>query len=201
MMLNFFSHNFNAPDLLADFDALPDVLQKAAVNTLNVVGTGGNRAAAKFILKRYEVERSALKLGKHVFIVRANLKSGNTTFEINIRQSRRGLLLYVDSDSRAGVITTVIAGRSKLHKGAFISAWRSFENSWVFQKKNNRKSIVRRTASGSIYMATPRKVLFGPSVMDMYRSRRVIKLIFEYIDRNFEGVLNEKFNDQFEKRR
>ncbi|GJQ59774.1 MAG: hypothetical protein D8M57_13175 [Candidatus Scalindua sp. AMX11] len=190
---------FDVREIDALFDDMSSAYQKAAVNTLNKVGRGANREAAKFIKSNYNIPAKALKIsgaGRKVILKRADARRAFVGFTINVLQSRRGLMLYGAKKTAKGVRVRV-KKKTKNIKGAFISTWRrGDDNKFVFVRDPKegfyKKGEARRTK---------RRTLLGPSIADLYGSRRVRRLIDTAVRRNFQKELDEQFNNQFEKRR
>ena len=202
-MSGFFKLTYDVKKLEGEFKAMTTSLQRANVNTLNVVGRMANKAIARHIKSNYNIKQRSLKIGKLVTLKKADVRKGISTFTIFIRRQGRGLFKYGARQTKSGV-TVLVRKTRKPVKGGFISVWRKGQsNRFVFRKGRgkNAGTITRRTKTGKTYTAPKREALHGPMVADLYKSRRARRVLDEVIEKNYQKVLNEKFNDQFEKNR
>ncbi len=207
--------NVDMRELEREFDDMSVAAQKANVNTLNVVGRLGNKEIKKDIKENYNIKNTSII--RHVSIKRADARKSRPVFTIFIKKVGRGLGLYSAKQKgrkgkRKGLVSVKVKkSRKTLRHGAFVSTWAAgqitgssfMKGPTVFRKGTGKHAgtITRRTKKGTAYTAAKRMMLFGPNVADLYTARRARRILDETIDDNYQKVLNEKFNDQFEKRR
>ena len=196
-MAEFFKLNIDARELDREFDSLPLVTQKAVVNTLNKVGRLGNKAIAKFIKDNYNIKSRSLKIGKLVTLKRADVRRSISTFTIFIRKQGRGLFKYGAKQVKGGV-RVVIKKTPKTIRTAFISTWKSGD---AHKRVFVRDKSLGTYSKGGGKPRTKRRALFGPMIADLYVSIRAGRVLDETVEKNFQPILDEEFNKQFEKRR
>ncbi len=136
-----------------------------------------------------------MKIGRLVRLKRANARSNRNVFTILIRKQGRGLFKY-GAKQLAGGVRVRVKKTKKTVRGAFISTWRKGgTDKRVFVRDKRLGTYTRGIRKG-----IKRRALFGPSIADLYNSKRVRDIIDKTIDRHFQKVLDEEFNRQFEKR-
>jgi len=186
----------------AVFDDLPKATRKASVTTLNKVGRLANREASGFIKSNYNIKARDLRIGHRIRLRRANLRGNINFFLITVIQSARGLFLYGARQTRIGTRVRV-SKTAKTIRGAFISVWRKGSaNRFVFLRDKRLGTYTKPLKRGGASKPRERRrALFGPSIADLYRSRKVEKVIDKTVDNNFQNILDEEFSKEFEKRR
>lgn len=194
----FFSLEFNIREINRVFDDTSNAYKTSAVNALNKVGRLANREAANHIKKNYNIRASDLKIGSNetVRLYRADKRKSVISFKIHVIQKRRGLIQYGAKQTKKG-LKVKVKTRSHLIRGAFISTWRRGENNTFAFLRDPKKGTYQRGKSVRI----KRRALFGASIANIYGSRRVSAIIRSVINSKFQGVLDEEFNKQFEKKR
>jgi hypothetical protein len=199
-MAEFFKLEIDLRELERQFTFLPDVTKKATVNSLNKVGRLANTGAKKDITSNYNIKASSLKIGSVVNLKRADARRGIPVFTIIVRKVARGLLKYGAVQGARGV-TVKVRKSPKTIRSSFISTWkRGQSNKFVFIRDPKLGTVIRKR-KGRQYIAQKRRQLFGPSIAALYNSRRVRREIDSVIDKNYQSLLNEEFNRQFEKKR
>ena len=212
-MAPFFKMDYDVREIEREFDTLDTLAQKAVVNTLNVVGRLANKAIKKFIKSNYNIK--ARSISRRVSIKRADARKGKAggVFTIFIKKVGRGLGLYSPTQSggkgkRKGRVSVKVGkSRKTLAHGAFISTWAKgsvsgssfMKGPTVFRK--GKGTITLRTKKGTPYTAAKREMLFGPNVADLYSSIKARDVLDRTIEENYQKVLDEKFEKQFEKKR
>ena len=214
-MARFLKLNVDMRELEREFDDLSVAAQKGSVNALNVVGRLANKEIKKFIKSNYNIKNKSII--RRVSIKRADARKSRPVFTIVIKKVGRGLGLYSPiqrgSKGKGKGLVSVKVGKSRktLRHGAFVSTWAAgrvtgtsfMKGPTVFRKAigKNAGTITRRTKKGTSYTAAKREMLFGPNVADLYSSMKARKVLDRTIEDNYQKVLDEKFNDQFERRR
>lgn len=189
-------------EINALFADLPAVAKKATANTLNKVVRIVNKNIRKFITDNYNIPKKSIKIkGGLVSFKRADARKDRGKATIFIKKVGRGLFKYGATGDDKGVKVT-IKNTSKFLKSAFIAPWRSGGTQrYVFRSDKSFGRVARRTKSGKTYQAEKRRVLFGPKIADLYVSQRAGRVLDDTIDKEFQPLLAEEFNRQFEKRR
>ncbi len=196
-MTEFFKMNVNMKELDREFDSLPLITQKAVVNTINKVGRLGNKATAKFIKDNYNIKSRSLKIGKLVTLKRADVRRSINTFKIFIRKQGRELFKYGAKQVKGGV-KVMVTKSAKTVRSAFISTWQSGD---AHKRVFVRDKSLGTYSKGGGKPRTKRLALFGPMIADLYVSIRAGRVLDETVEKNFQPMLDEEFNKQFEKRR
>lgn len=191
-----FSFTYEISEINEAFNDVSQSYKKAVSNTVNKVGRQANKAVSKHIKSNYNIPAKELKIGNLVRLTRSDARRNFYLFVITVFQSSRDLIKYNAKQLSTGVRVKV-SKQAKMIKGAFISTWRKDgNNNYVFLRDPKRgyyfKGDTRREK---------RRVLFGPSIADLYRSFKAREIIDKVIDENFQKVLDEEFNKQFEKKR
>lgn len=184
-------------------DDLPKIVTKAHVGTLNKVGRKANTAARKFITSNYNIRSRSLKLGKLVSIRRADARKPNPTFTIFIRKQARGLFKYGAKRLNRGVSVRVSKARKTL-RNAFISSWRKGgiqQEQFVFVRDKALGTVTRISRSGGTYKDTKRRSLVGPSVAQLYESKRVSVVINKTIVENYQPVFDADLRKRINKKK
>jgi len=190
-----FTFEFDIREINKTFDDMSEAYKKAAVNTLNKVGRQVNKAVSKNIKTNYNISATDLKIGDKVKLERADIRKDFIGFTIRVIQSRRGFILY-GAQQIIGGVRVEITRQPKIVKGAFISVWKRQQNQkWAFLRD---PKLGHYTKNG--ITRTKRRALFGPSIADLYRSTKARKIMDNVLNENFQKVLNEEFNKQFERR-
>ena len=216
-MAGFFKMSYDIREIEREFDTLDSLAQKAVVNALNVVGRLINKEIKKFIKSSYNIK--ARSIARRVSIKSADARKGKAggVFTIFIKKVGRGLGLYSPTQGggkgkRKGRVSVKV-GRSRktLAHGAFISTWAKgsvsgssfMKGPTVFRKATgkNAGTVTLTTRKGTPYKAAKREMLFGPNVADLYSSMKARDILDRTIEDNYQKVLNEKFEKQFEKKR
>lgn len=178
---------------LKKFD--PQIVQRAAVRALNRAADSTKSNAIKTIRDKYNIKRNIL--ADRMKVNKAN--KNKLISELVVTGKRLGLFLYGAREIKKGVSVEVIKGQRKLLKGAFIKPWRSGEKErWVFFRKKLGTSHQRRYKGKmrNVFRVgrVPREVLFGPSVPQLFGSRKVIEVILKYTT----TYVKERFNHELE---
>ena len=198
-MAGFLKLEVDEGELTRLFDDLSKSAQRANINALNVVGALGNKAIKKNILRNYNIKNKSLTQGKLVKPRRADIRKRRPVYELFVKGVKRGLLLYSARQVARGVRFTTEKSE-RFIRSAFISTLKKgSSNLFVFLR--DPKKGTYRAGRGKGKSRTKRRVLFGPSVAAMYDSQNSRDALNKTIDKNYQKVLDEKFNDQFEKRR
>jgi hypothetical protein len=184
------------------FADLPNVAKKATANTLNKVVRIVNKNVRKFITDNYNIPKKSIKIaGGLVSFKRADARKNRGTATIFIKKEGRGLFKYGAVQGETGV-TVTIKTAPKVLRSAFIAPWRKGSNQkFVFRSDESFGMVARRTKSGKTYQSQKRKVLHGPKIADLYVSQRAGRVLDDTIGKEYQPLLDEEFNRQFEKRR
>lgn len=202
-MAEFVRLDFDVKSVQKTIDALPGIAKKVTAGTLNKVGRKANTAARKFITANYNIKARSLKLGNLVNLRRADARKPNPTFTIFIRKQARGLMKYGAKRLKRGVSVRVTKTRKKI-ASAFISSWRRGgiqQPQFVFVRDKTLGTVTRISRSGKAYKDTKRRSLIGPSIAQLYNSRKVSVVINKTITENYQPVFDEDFKKRLEKRR
>ena len=195
--------DFDVRSVQRNIDELPRIARKVTASTLNKVGRKANTAARKFITSNYNIKSRSLKLGNLVSFRRADARKPNPTFTIFIRKRARGLFKYGAKQLKSGVSVRVTKTRKRISK-AFISSWRGGgiqQQQFVFLHDKALGTVTRISRSGRPYKATKRRSLVGPSVAQLYNSRKVRVVINKAIVENYQPVFDADFKKRLEKRK
>ncbi len=170
-------------------------LKKATVLTLNQVGRLANREAAKHIKTKFNVKQRDIRINHRVFLKRADARFlSQFEFVIFVRHVPRGLEKYDPQPTTGGTLVRVEKRQSFIRDG-FVSVWRKGQSGkFVFVRDPKLGTYSRK---GEKNLRTKRKTLFGPSIADMYRGKKLLKVIRETVENNFERILGEQFNKRF----
>lgn len=192
------SVEFDIREIDKTFDGMSKSYQTAAVNTVNKVGRLSNRNAANHIKQNYNVKASDLKIGngETVRLQRADRRKSIVSFIIRVIQKRRGLLKYGAKQAKKG-LRVKVKNRTALIRGGFISMWRSGEKEKFAFLRDPKMGTYRKGKS----LRTKRRALFGPSIANLYGSKKVSAIIRDTLNSNFQKTLDEEFGKQFEKKR
>lgn len=192
----FFSITYEISEINGVFSDVSGSYKKAVANSVNKVGRQANREISKHIKSNYSIPAKELRIGHLVRFTRSDVRRDFFQFVITVIQSARDLIKYNAKQMSTGVRVKV-SKKQKTIKGAFISTWRKGgNNSYVFLRDPKKGYYF----SGNV-KREKRRVLFGPSIADLYRSIIASRLVRKVIDDNFQKVLDEEFNKQFEKRK
>jgi hypothetical protein len=195
--------DFDVKSVQRNIDELPRIARKVTASTLNKVGRKANTAARKFITSNYNIKSRSLKLGNLVSLRRADSRKPNPTFTIFIRKKARGLMKYGAKRLNRGVSVRVTKARKKIGS-AFVSSWRKGgiqQQQFVFIRDKALGTVTRTSRSGGTYEDTKRKALFGPSVAQLYNSRKVRVIINKAIVENYQPVFDADFKKRLDKRK
>lgn len=190
---------FDIREVQKAFDDLEPAMQKASVETLNIVGRSADKTMRDFINKVYKIPaRSITRLR---VIITASRFRNRPVFTIRIQKVARGLWKYGAKKAEGGVTYRVSTQKSV--KKAFIGTWRKEDNNkFVFLKDRKKRTYFRVSrATGKLSEHIKRIALYGPAIWTLYRSKKASRILSEVIEKEFELTLNKKFNEQFEKRR
>lgn len=192
----FLTFNHEISEINKAFDDVSQSYKKAVSNTVNKVGRQANKAVSQHIKSNYNISAQDLKIGHLVRLTRSDARKDLFLFVITVFQSSRDLIKYGARQLSTGVSVRV-KKRAKMIRGAFISTWRKDgKNNYVFVRDSKRGYYFKGGTKRE-----KRKTLFGASIADLYRSIKAGKIIDNVLDENFQKVLDEEFNKQFEKRR
>lgn len=200
-MGNVFNIKIDVQKLEAEFRDMNNALKRATVNSLNKVGRKVNREIATDIKQNYNIKAKTLKLGKTVRLIRADARKQIPFFTISILKKARGLALYSPRRTKAGIEVEVKKGRRKTVKGSFFITSRKTRKQFVARKGKEGRVVERITKTGRRYKAARSEFLLGPSIAQLYRRRKSLRLIDTVIDRDYKKTLDENFNKQFERKR
>ena len=196
------------------FADLPAATKRATANTLNKVVRLVNKNIRRFITDNYNIPKKSIKIaGGLVSFKRANARKNRGTATIFIRKVGRGMFKYGAVQGKTGT-TVTIKKTPKFIRTAFISTWRRGDGQKRVFVTDKRLGKVTRIPSGiarsafssgisaqNFYMATKRRSLFGPKIADLYVSQRAGRVLEDTIDKEYQPLLDEEFNRQFEKRK
>lgn len=200
-MGNVFNIKIDVQKLEAEFRDMNNALKKATVNSLNTVGRKINKEMALDIKQHFNIKARSLKLGKIVRLIRADARKQIPFFTISILKKARGLALYSPRRTKAGIEVEVKKGRRKIVKSSFFITSRKKGKKFVARKGKEGRAVERISRTGKRYKAARSEFLLGPSIAQLYRRRKSLRLIDMVIDRDYKKTLDENFNKQFEKRR
>jgi len=171
---------------------LQSLTKKAIVSALNVVGKRANVAASAQIRTEYNVKKQ--DISKAVKLIRASGR--RLVFKIFVRSGRMGLMRYGARETKKGLTVQIkkTEGR-KLIPHSFKGPWRKGESGqWAFLRDPTLPRVHRtgRSKDKALYTRTSeaRRALFGPSVTQLYASKRVGKKIRQVVDDNLAKALN-----------
>ena len=195
--------DFDVKSVQRTIDELPRITKRVTAGTLNKVGRKANTAAKKFITSNYNIKARSLKLGNLVSLRTADARKPNPAFTIFIRKRARGLFKYGAKQLKTGVSVRVTKARKKI-SSAFISSWRKGgiqQQQFVFLRDKALGTVTRISKSGRPYKATKRRSLLGPSVAQLYNSRKVRVVINKTIVENYQPVFDADFKKQLDRKR
>ena len=193
--------------LMGSIKEFPKAGQRAMVSALNKTLAMANTASRKELQSIYSLKAGDFKSkgGAKVVVNKASVSKLSSS--LYIRGTRMGLYLFAPKLVNAytkGVkkvmqrLTVEVkrGHRKLLHQGAFIAPWtRHSPNLWIMETDKSKGKTIERlsNATGRPYKAYPRKALFTISLPEMYRSRRVAKVIFDTSRKNFERIFRSEF--------
>lgn len=180
---------------------------RAMVSALNRTLAMANTASRKEIQSVYSLKAKDFKYKDGSAKVAVQKASASKLFSsLYIRGTRLGLYLFAAKNTKVGLLNTkenvsrvtveVKRGHRFLLNRAFISSWRKGDpNKWVMETDKSAGKTVERISSttGKTYKAYPRKALFTISLPEMYRSRRIAKVIKDISRANFERIFKSQF--------
>ena len=192
--------------LMGSIKEFPKAGQRAMVSALNKTLAMANTASRKELQSKYSLKAGDFKYKDGSAKIVVNKASASKLFSsLYIRGTRLGLYLFAAKNSKVGLLETkknvsrvtveIKRGHRFLLQRAFIAPWtKGSPNKWVMETdKSAGKTIERTGYSGKVYKAYPRKALFTISLPEMYRSRRVAKVIFDTSKANFERIFKSEF--------
>ena len=194
--------------LMGSIKEFPKAGQRAMVSALNKTLAMANTASRKEIQSVYSLKAGDFKYKDGSAKIVVNKASASKLFSsLYIRGTRMGLYLFAPKFVNAytkGVkkvmqrLTVEVkrGHRKLLHQGAFIAPWtRHSSNLWIMETDKSKGKTIERlsNATGNPYKAYPRRALFTISLPEMYRSRRVAKVIFDTSKKNFERIFKSEF--------
>lgn len=188
--------NVDFTQALTNNKKLQALTRKAIVRSLNRVGDQARTAASKQIREEYNVK--AGDISKASKTIRA--KASRLQYKIFVRSGRLGLLKYAARQTKKGVTVQVKKGEGrKLIPHSFIVPWRKGESEqWAFLRDPKLPKIHRtsRRKDKALYLKAveARRALFGPSITQLYASKKVAKKIRDTIDQNLTKRLNHELN-------
>ncbi len=185
----------NKSEIAEVFDDMNKALRTATARAMNQVGRKANREAAKHLKETFNVTQRDLRVNHRVFLRTADSRSLNKfKFVIFVKQVGRGLHRYNPEPTTGGTTVLVKKNRRKI-RSAFVSVWKKGQSGrFVFVRDKKEGTYVRK---GQKVERTKRRVLFGPSIADLYRRKDTLVMIEKTVQDNFEDTLSEQFDKQF----
>jgi len=168
-----------------------DAIDRASVNTLNVVARTARNEALDQISRVRNIKRSLIRLA--VGLVRA--RKWELRAEVTARGRPIPLRDYDAKQVAAGVRVKVMQER-KIIPGAFIV---DRLGGHVFERFGER--VNRKTAGGRKILAQKIRKLFGPSIPTAFLRQTTQLALRAVIARDFRRVMNEKLEEQLRKLR
>jgi len=196
------SMKFDTTDLFSEIDSYPRVTQRAIVSAVNVAGRRANKEIKQKVKTEYNVTAGALS--RNIKLIPARLRGSYvTSFFIIVKNTRRGLIKYTPTETSTGVTAPVERARGRRNiRGGFIGNYKKGKTGPgqgdFVMVRTRRHHVVRFTPKGRYYIAEQRRTVYGPTIAQMYITRPHIDLFDKIMERDFEDILNEKFN-QFAK--
>lgn len=193
--------------LMGSIKEFPKAGQRAMVSALNKTLAMANTASKKELQTIYSLKPSDFTSKKGAKVVVNKATTSRLFSSLYIRGTRMGLYLFAPKSVKAYVKETksvvsrltveVKRGhRVLMNRRAFIAPWtRHSPNLWIMEADKSKGKTAERlsNATGRPYKAYPRKALFTISLPEMYRSRRVAKVIFDTSKNNFERIFKHEF--------
>lgn len=198
--------------LMGSIKEFPKAGQRAMVSALNKTLAMANTASRKELQSIYSLKAGDFKSKSGAKVVVNKASASKLSSSLYIRGTRMGLYLFAAKNSKVGLLdketgkaisrqivsrvtVEVKRGHRFLLQRAFIAPWtKGSLNKWVMETdKAAGKTIERTGYSGKVYKAYPRKALFTISLPEMYRSRRIAKVIFDTSRNNFERIFKSEF--------
>lgn len=207
MTTEFVKIHFDVRSMEKDIKALPKITRGVTVGTLNKVVRKANTAGRKFITSHYNIKARSMKIGGLVSIKRADARKADPlTASIFIRQKARGLFKYGAKQLKSGGVGVKVTKTRKKLKSAFISSWRRGgiqQPQFVFRKATGKNAgkITRISRTGTRYEADKRESLVGPSVAQLYGSRKTRNVMNKVVRLNFRPIFDADFRKKMAKRK
>ncbi len=202
MSKSFFKLEIDERELDRIFRDLPQATKTATARTVDIVARKVNKNLKAHVSEKYNIPKSAMRLGDLIRIQRANARANVGNAIIFIKRQGRGLIKYGAKQIGPG-ISVQIKKAVKTIKGGFIAPLhRGGSDKFAFAKGRGKHAgkIMRKTKAGTLYEADKREILYGPPVADLYTNNAAEGIIMKTIDDEFQDTLNEQFNNQFEKK-
>ena len=174
----------------------PKAVEKAAIRTLNKVGSQANTAISKALRDKYNIKKKRIDLASTV----RKASNSSLAYELSSRERTPGLQHYSANKTGKGVTVKIIStsGR-KVVKGGFmantpqgaIAVWKT--------KKESARIMKSGRYRGTGIWKVPIKRLYGPSVPGMINSIG-INLFEKVVTEKFDKVFSHEFNWEMSKR-
>jgi hypothetical protein len=196
-----FNLHIDKNEVFKVFANMNDALKNATINSLNKIGRATNKAIATDIKANYNVNAKTLKIGKTVRLILANKFLKRPVFTISILKKSRGLFVYSPLKTKEGISVKVSKNRKTIKRSYILIAKKRGGAKFVVRKDEKGGTVQRTSRSGKTYKAPKSKFLYGPSLAQLYRRKRIKVLIDKEINEKYEAELASQFNKQFEKRK